>query len=215
LRIPEVIVIGGAPGAGKSTLGAALAERLGRLSVSMDDIYVATQAITTPESHPWLHCMRRVPSHVYFTESTTDQLIADAAAQHAALLPAILAVIRFHIVNGPPIVMDGWFITPADLHALASPAVHGVWLVTTDQVLLERERKGASFYSKSSDPERMLTNFLARSLWHNNRLRKFAADLGHPVLEQDGTLSPEALCDLVQADLAGTPMSKDTEPLLR
>ncbi len=58
----KVFLIGGAPGAGKTTLGSALAARLGITSLSIDDLKTAALAITTPETHPKLHVMRKEPA---------------------------------------------------------------------------------------------------------------------------------------------------------
>ena len=70
-----VFLIGGAPGVGKTTLGSALAARLGITSLSIDDLVIAAQAVTTPETHPGLHVMRKVPYLEYFTNSSVGGIL--------------------------------------------------------------------------------------------------------------------------------------------
>ena len=53
----EVIVIGGAPFAGKTTLTKRLAAQRGYALVAIDDLGTALRALTTPQSHPALHPM--------------------------------------------------------------------------------------------------------------------------------------------------------------
>lgn len=133
-------MIGGAPGAGKSTLGHLLAARLNYASLSMDDLYLAAKAVTSPLSHPAIHCMRQVPSYEYFTNTPPQQLVADALSQQAALWPAIEAVIHAHAAAGPPVVLDGWFVTPKDISALNLPSVMAVWLVITEGCCFSKRR---------------------------------------------------------------------------
>ena len=52
---PRVFLIGGAPGAGKTTLGVALAARVGASSVTIDDLMTVARMATTPETHPDLY----------------------------------------------------------------------------------------------------------------------------------------------------------------
>ena len=80
----KVFLIGGAPVAGKTTLGSSLARQLGIGSLTINDLKTAALAITTSESHPKLHAMSGAPAADYFTNSTVDQLITDATAQHEA-----------------------------------------------------------------------------------------------------------------------------------
>ncbi|HIF73207.1 MAG TPA: hypothetical protein EYQ61_11720 [Dehalococcoidia bacterium] len=88
MATPAVGLIGGAPGAGKTTLGRALGSRLEGISHTIDDLAVAAKAITTPETHPGLHVMTRAVTGMnsvdYFTASSVDKLIADATLQHEA-----------------------------------------------------------------------------------------------------------------------------------
>jgi 2-phosphoglycerate kinase len=194
VRHPTVFLIGGAPGAGKTTLGRALAYRLDATSLTADDLLTAAKAVTTPRSHPGLHIMAAVNSIEYFTTSSVDQLAADATVQHEAIWPAIEEVIRRRAASGPPIVIDGWFLQPKKVAELNLDGVISFWLVADPAVLQERERRNVGFFGRSANPEQMLQNFLERSFWYNDLIRRQATELGLHILHQDGHASVDALC---------------------
>ncbi|UCC53638.1 MAG: hypothetical protein JSV68_06615, partial [Anaerolineaceae bacterium] len=127
----KVFLIGGAPGAGKTTLGSALAARLGITSLTIDHLKTAAMAITTPETHPGLHVMSKVPSLEYFTNSSLEQLIADATLQHEAVWPMVRQVVRKHALWGSPIVIDGWYMRPNWVAQLKLANVWSGWIVTS------------------------------------------------------------------------------------
>lgn len=191
--LPAVLLVGGPPGAGKTTLGRALAAKIDGTSLTVDDLLTAAQAVTTPESHPGLHVMAHRDSIEYFTTRSVAQLIDDAESQHEATWPAIEAVIRKRARWGPRVVIDGWALRPDKVAALGLEHVKSLWLVVDPKVLEERERANADYFGRSSDPERMLQNFLGRSLWHNDLIQREADRLGLAVLRQDGRASVDAL----------------------
>ena len=197
MNAAKVILIGGAPGAGKTTLGRALAEKLGRSSLSIDDLFTAAKAVTTPESHPGLHVMSLVNYVEYFTTTPVDRLKADATVQHEATWPAVERVIRHHAAWGTPIVIDGWALRPDKVARLALENVASYWVVTDPSFLEERERANIEFVSDSPDPERMLKNLLARSIWFNELIRKQTKEHRLNVLCQDGGTSVQELCRAV------------------
>ena len=193
----KVVLIGGTSGAGKTTLGRALAAKLGIASLTVDDLQIAARAVTTPESHPGLHVMNIPTAHEYFTSSTVDELTADATAQHEAMRPAIERVVRVRANSGPSIVIDGWYMRPRWMGEMDFENVVSFWIVADPAVLEARERVlGKEWMAQSSDPERMFQNFLGRSLWYNDLIRRQAEELGHTVLHQDGSVSVEEMCDM-------------------
>jgi len=198
----KVFLIGGAPGAGKSTLGAALAARLGITSLSIDDLTTAAQAITTHESHPHLHVLRKVPSLEYFTNSSLEQLIADATLLHKAVWPMVEKVVRKHATSGSPIVIDGWYMRPSWVAQLKLKNVWSGWIVASPEVLKEREKK-ISWYQESTNPDQMLENFLGRSLWFNDLIREQAIKHHLTILLQPGDKSVEQLCNMVLEQSGG------------
>jgi 2-phosphoglycerate kinase len=108
LKNSTVFLIGGAPGVGKTTLGCALAAKLGIASVTIDDLMTVAQTVTTPETHPGLHIMRKAPHLEYFTDSSLSQLKADANVQHEATWPFVKSLILKRATWDPsPIVIDG------------------------------------------------------------------------------------------------------------
>jgi 2-phosphoglycerate kinase len=194
---PRVILIGGAPGAGKTTLGAALAERLGYRSLTIDDLVTAAQAVTTPDSHPGLHLMWKVSAVDYFTETAPEVLIDDAKRQHEVAWPMIEAVIRKYVRDGTGVVIDGWHLWPDRVASLGVPEVWAGWLVIDPEALERRERANQEWRAGSTDPERMLANFLARSLWANQQAEARAREHDLAVIQQPGTASVTDLCDRV------------------
>lgn len=193
----KVILIGGAPGTGKTTLGSALAARFGVTSLTIDDLLTAAQAVTSPESHPGLHIMRGMAYQEYFTNNPVEYLIADAILQHETAWRLVEPVIRKHATWAPAIVIDGWHLRPYKVDQLGFDNVRSAWIVADESVLEERIRNDGEWLRSSRDPEKMVVNFLARSLWFNALIKKQAAALQMTILLQDGKRSAEELCGLV------------------
>jgi 2-phosphoglycerate kinase len=191
---PKVILIGGCPGSGKTTLGRALAAKLGYASLTIDDLLNAVKGLTTPESHPPLHAVGQPNFTEYFTNSPVDTLTTDASRQHEALWPAVERTIKNRAAWGTPIVIDGWHLRPQWTRSLACDAVSAHWIVIDRLVLENRERLNTDFVSRSRNPEDMLVRFLARSFWHNDLIHREAELIGDHVLYQDGTRTVEDLC---------------------
>jgi 2-phosphoglycerate kinase len=200
--LPTVVLVGGAPGAGKTTLGKALAARLGATSLSVDDLVRAAQAVTTPDSHPDLHVMRQRPYLELYTETSAEELLRMAEREHRAAWPLAEAVLRKHVNVGEPIVLDGWHLRPEHVADSLGDAVRGVWIVCEPAVLEARERANSEWWSGSTDPERMLANFLGRSVGFNALVERQARERGLPILHQDGTVGVEALGELALATWA-------------
>jgi hypothetical protein len=97
--------------------------------------------------------------------------------------------------------MDWWLLAPHLVNALDSDNVASVWLQIDPTVLEQRERANVDFLSESDDPERMLDNFMSRSLWRNQYVASEAQRLGLPLLHQDGTVSIDSLVDRALAAL--------------
>ncbi len=181
----DVVLIGGPPGAGKTTLGRALAAELDLASVTGDDLVVAARAATDRATHPELHQMP--DGHVaYFTETSAEQLIADAGAKEQAAWPVVERVVRSHLQTGDGIVLDWWLLRPSTVAALGEPRVASLWLDVEPALLWSRERATASFVEQFDDPEGMLERFVARSRWRNDLVRREAGELGLPVLHVVG-----------------------------
>lgn len=196
---PKVILIGGCPGAGKTTLGRAIASRFEYASLTIDDLLNAARAITSPQSHPGLHVMNQPNFVEYYTDSPVDKLIADATLQHEAIWPAVERTIRNHATWGSPIVIDGWHLRPEWAQQIELSGIKACWLVISPQVLEERERQNQEFFSSSDNSKQMFERFLARSLWYNTLIETQAESMGELVLRQDGMQTVDDLCDLVES----------------
>jgi 2-phosphoglycerate kinase len=99
----DVILIGGAPFSGKTTLAKRLAAQRGYALAAMDDLGTAVRALTTPQSHPALHPMAGWDYLAYYLVHSPATLIEHSRQEHDALWPAMAAVIEAHLRwAGPP-----------------------------------------------------------------------------------------------------------------
>lgn len=190
-----ILLIGGPPGAGKTTLGCAVAARLGISSVSGDDLAAVARAFTDEQTHPALHLMRNGGPQAYFTTGPPERLIADAHALADIMWPPIQRVVDGHRATGSGLVVDWWLLSPEVV--ADQPGVRSVWLHVDPDELERRERGNPWFVAGSTDPERMHRNFMHRSLWWNSFVAGEAERVGLPVLHQDGTRSIDDLVDTV------------------
>ena len=90
----DMILIGGTPFSGKTTLAKRLAAQRGYALVTIDDLGTAVRAVTITQSHPALCPMTGWDDCAYHAEHTPPMLIEHSTREHQALWPAIAAVIR-------------------------------------------------------------------------------------------------------------------------
>ena len=171
----DVILIGGAPFAGKTTLAKHLAAQRGYALVAIDDVGTAVRALTTPPLHPALHPMAGWDYRAYYIGHTPATLIEHSRQAHDALGPAIAAVIEAHLRWAGPVILEGWPLDPERGRAITHPQLRTCWLRVDDAVLEARLRADTAFYQGCPDVERFIRHDLARSRWVNDRGRRAAA----------------------------------------
>jgi 2-phosphoglycerate kinase len=167
---PRVILIGGAPQCGKSTVARRLAAKMGYDLLATDDLGVAVRALTSPESHPDLHAMFREDYREYYVRHTPEELWRDALQAHTALWPGVRRIVLNRLDWGHPCVVEGWALLPQLTEALPVDGLAAFWLVVDQAVLAARVRADDGFHAGASDPERMMHNFLERSRRYNQHL---------------------------------------------
>ena len=96
MSMPRVILIGGAPLTGKTTVAVRLASRLGYACISTDDIGTALTAITTPQTHPDLHPESGQPYREYLVRRSVADLVGDLDRHHRAMWPAVIKIAAGH-----------------------------------------------------------------------------------------------------------------------
>jgi 2-phosphoglycerate kinase len=199
---PQVILIGGAPMSGKTSVARKLATGLGYACLSTDDLGEAIRAITNRQSHPDLHPMAGYDYREYYICHSLEELIDHVKRQHQATWPAIKAVIRAHASWGEPIIIEGWHLYPEWVNQLALPNVKSIWLVADEALLAHRLHNDAGFYRGASDEALMIERYLKRSLWYNNHLKQAAEQLAVPTIALGLDVSPEQVYKLC-LDLLG------------
>src|SRR4051794_9609974 len=109
---PRVILIGGAPLAGKSTAALQIASRLSYASMSTDDIGTVIYATTAAESYPFMHSRRGSDSRRYYLETLPEKIEEDSEKELALTWRAAEVVIRQHASSRCPAVIEGWALRP-------------------------------------------------------------------------------------------------------
>jgi len=193
MSLPKVILIGGAPLTGKTTVAIRLATRLGFACMSTDDISAALRAITTSETHPDLHPMGGQDYRTYYVRTSPKKLIHDADFQLQATWPAVAAVIREHATWRVPAVIEGWALRPEWVAEMELPEVASIWLLADDETIRQRLLADADFLRWASNKEKLIEHFVARSIWYNRLIAESAARIRMPTITIPPTASPDEI----------------------
>lgn len=173
-----ILLIGGPSHAGKSTLGARLAERLGWT-------YRPTDTLARHPGRPWPMGDAPVKPHVaehYLTLSPDDLIDSVMAHYRRTVWPLAEALIREAVSRGESLVLEGSALWPADVAGLDLPQVAGVWLTADPDLIRRRILAESGHATADAQGRRMIESFLQRAVDFDALVRADAERLGLPVV---------------------------------
>jgi len=160
----KVIIIGGSPMSGKTTLAIKLAARYEYNCISTDDIGEILQ--TMADINP----IKDLDYREYYIKKSIEDLCLDAWEYHQKIWPAVKRLVKIHSEWGTPIIIEGWALYPSLVNEFKSQNVKNIWLICDQNVLDYRLNANREFYQGASNEDVVKEKFLQRSIWHNKKL---------------------------------------------
>ena len=107
----------------------------------------------------------------YYIQKSFEELINEVYEYHKKISSsAIERLISIHSSWSSPIIIEGWALYPDMLKNIANENIKKIWLICGEKVLESRLAGSRSFYSGASYEEAMMSKYLRRSIWHNNKI---------------------------------------------
>ena len=178
---------------GKTTISRIISARLQYGLISTDDIGAGIAAVTDPSSHPAFHYMENLDYREYYIEKNTSELILDINNQHQELWPALLKLFENHSTWDSETIIEGWALRPSYVSKLTGD-ISGIFLLSEDS-LIEKRIRANDFSVGSSDPEKMIQNYLERSLWYNRLIRDQVIQIGLNAMSIYEGMEPDFIAD--------------------
>jgi 2-phosphoglycerate kinase len=197
LAAPVVILVGGATGAGKSTIATMLANRLGITRViPTDAIREVMRAMFSDELLPTLHSSSFETSTVmrHPVPHDTDPVLAGFREQASAVAVGIEALIRRAVDERSHLIVEGAHVVPGffDLERWKGQAVVVPLVISVDDEWLHRSH----FVSREA---RTLNRPSERYLQHFDNIRKIHRYLTSMAVEHDVPVVPSYSLDATLA----------------
>ena len=149
---------------GKSTAAISLAAKLMYPCISTDDIGGILQTVLD------INPMRGQYYLDYYAYNDKEKLIEDAIKYHAEQDAAIEYLIETHSASwGSPLIVEGYALYPSKLMR-RDENVFSVWLIADENLLRNRLLKNTGFYENAKEPQKVIENYLHRSIWHNQTI---------------------------------------------
>ena len=175
----KVILIGGSPMSGKTTLAKMLSSDLKFSNISTDDIGVILQTVVD------INPMKGFDYREYYIKRSLEDLIIDILEYHRRIFPAIERLIEIHSTWGNPIIIEGWALYPSMLKKFNNANIQKLWLACSENVFEKRLYEDIDFYKGASDEDFMKDKYLKRSLWHNNKILNECTEFDEKVIRID------------------------------
>ncbi len=216
--LSHVLWIGGATDAGKTTVAHLLAERYDLLLYHYDEHdrrHHERLALTVPAyrdflaasmDERWVHPgpeeLALRAQHAF--RDRFPLVVEDILALSGPLIGPLSGAVNpwsSQTPGGlPPLLAEGFGFTPELLSPVLVDARQAVWMVPAEAFkLASMQRRGKpSFRFRTSDPERVARNLLARDMLLAALIKEQALSRGYTVFEVDGSRSAEEMAALVE-----------------
>lgn len=167
----KVILIGGSPMVGKSTIAIKLSSKYGYNCISTDDIGEALQTVID------INPMNNMDYQEYYIKKSIGELITDVEEYHLKIWPAIKKLIDIHSDWSTPIIIEGFALYPRLLKSVKADNIASIWLVGSSDLFRERLIRREEFYKGASDVNLLIDKYIKRSSWHNSKIKKELDDM--------------------------------------
>jgi 2-phosphoglycerate kinase len=190
----KVIVIGGTPYSGKTTLARRLSAKLGYSCISTDDLGSAIRAVLPDD--PELNPNGGRSYEEYYLSEPGEKLISDTELYHNRLKPAVLRVIEGHLHYSGPAVIEGWSLYPG---WFSEPDANlGIlWLVCEPETILNRILNDTAFLNGHPKRTEIIEKYSARCVWQNSKIEKEALHASQNLIRVNGSITQEGLLETV------------------
>lgn len=197
MRDVRVVLIGGTSNVGKSTVAAAVAERLGFECLTTD-------GLARHPGRPWKTPERQVPAHVaeHYRSLTVDELITSVLGHYDRLWPRIEELISAHATEGGSstgLVLEGSALWPVRVAGLRVPRTAAVWLTADDAVVRARVHAAGRYEAATDEEQRLMDKFLARTARYQVLMNDAIDGLGMDRIDVGGGRPVTELADSVLA----------------
>jgi 2-phosphoglycerate kinase len=177
---PRVMLIGGTSHAGKSSLAAELAARLGYEALSTDKL-------ARHPGRPWRQGAAPVPPHVaeHYSTLTPAALIASVSEHYGRMWPMLRELIeqRAAASDAPGLVLEGSALLPERVAELRRNDVAALWLAADEPLIEARMRRESRFEAADPAERALIEAFLERTRRFQRLTLENVARLGLPRLD--------------------------------
>ena len=198
--------IGGASGAGKSTIARRLARRHGLQLYDTDALMGEHAARSSPQDSPQLAAFLAMSMDERWLHRSPRTMLETFHWYRGEGFAAIVDDLR-RLPAQPGVLAEGFRLLPRLVRPWLGDPPRAVWLLPTPEF---RRRAFASRGStwhiagRTSDPPRALANLLERDGMFTERLRAETARLGLPAVAVEPGCTEDELTDLVSVQLGLT-----------
>ncbi len=195
-QLRHVYWIGGASGAGKTTIARRIAAERGLQLYITDDVMSDHARRSTPESCPLLHAFMAMDMDERWVNRSPQTMLETFHWYQGEGFNMIIEDI-LRLPKRPGVIVEGFRLLPRLVQPLLAERRRAVWLIPTPEfreaVFEGRGGTQWAFIGKTSNPERALRNLLERDAMFTRRLHEEAQRLGVNVIPVDPTTTVEEL----------------------
>ena len=195
----HVYWVGGASGAGKSTIARRLAAKYGLGLYSTDEAMADHSSRCSPEDCPFLTAFKSMNMDERWVNRSPQTMLETFHWFRGEGFGLIIE----DLLKLPPdqaVIVEGFRLLPELVKPLLHRPNQGIWLIPTPEFRLAAFRSRGTLWSiaeKTNNPERALSNLLERDRLFTVRLQDMAETAGVPVINVDNRTAESVLEDRV------------------